>query len=416
MLMFRILSFLTGYVEFLVIGEAPERFVNMAASRGIYLWDITRISENSIVLKVRLDAVKPLRQIARRTKCRFHVSRRLGLPFFYKRLLRRKSMALGVLFFLGTLYFLSSFVWFIEVKGNEQLSTHEVLDVAAGAGLKKGVAKWALDTGSVEEAIADKLPLVSWTGVYIKGTKAIIDVAERIVPDEEDNRPAHIVASKAGLIKEVLVFNGHPVVNEGDTVMAGQVLISGEVPPFEGPSLTTGEPKTDEEEKQQSASRFVHARGIVRARVWYEGYGEAKIEETELRPTGRSASRLSIKIKEKEIILAGNQNIPYEHYETATLIKTMPAWRNLKVPVELVTLNYYEMAEYHEIRGIEEARKLAGERGFSAATAMIHAGARIVTSSQEEVKVGNPENLVRVKVAIETIEDIGTDCLFNPDS
>ena len=309
---------------------------------------------------------------------------------------------------------MSSFVWFIEVKGNEQLSAYEVLDAAAGAGLKKGVAKWTLDTGVVEAAIADKLPLVSWTGVHIKGTKAIIEVAERVVPDEEDNRPAHVVASKAGLIKEVLVFNGHPVVNEGDTVMAGQVLISGEIPPFDASSLTTGEPKT--EEKQHSASRFVHARGIVRARVWYEGYGEAKIEETELRPTGRSASRLSIKIKEKEIILAGNQNIPYEHYETVTLIKTMPQWRNIKVPVELVGVKYHEMAEHHETRGIEEARALAGERGFSAATAMIPAGARIATSSQEEVKVGSPENLVRVKVTIETIEDIGTDCLFNPDS
>jgi len=414
MLMFRILSFLTGYVRILVTGEAPERFVNMAASRGIYLWDITRVSKNSLVLKVRLDAVKPLRHIARRAKCRFHISYRAGLPFFYKRLLRRKTMALGLLFFLGALYLLSSFIWFVEVKGTDQLSASEVLNVAAEAGLKRGVVKWAIDVGAVEAAITDKLPLVSWTGVYIKGTRAVIEVVERVVPDEEDNRPAHVVASKAGLIKEVLVFDGHPVVNEGDTVMAGQVLISGEIPPFDAASPMTDEPKP--KEKQQGVSRFVHARGIVRARVWYEGYGEAKIEETQLRPTGMSTSRVSIKIKEKEIILAGNQNIPYERYETATFIKTLPQWRNLKVPVELVTVKYYEMAEHHEVRSIEEARALAAERGFSAATAMIPAEARIVNSSQEEVKVGSPENLVRVKVTVETVEDIGTDCLFNPES
>ena len=117
MLMFRILSFLTGYVEILVTGEAPERFVNMAAGRGIYLWDITRVSGNSIVLKVRLGAVRPLRHIARRTKCRFRISRRVGLHFFYQRLLRRKTMAFGLLFFLGRFTFCLLLYGLLRLKG-----------------------------------------------------------------------------------------------------------------------------------------------------------------------------------------------------------------------------------------------------------------------------------------------------------
>jgi similar to stage IV sporulation protein len=413
MLLFKLMSALLGYVLIMVIGESPERFVNMAASRGIYLWDITRIREDAVLLKVRLGAVKALRHIARRTKCRFHFERRAGFPFLYKRLLRRKALALGVVFFLVALYFLSSFVWFIEVKGTERLTVPEVLNAAAEAGLKQGMLKWRVDPGRVEAAIGEKLPLVAWAGVYIKGAKVTIEVAERVVPDVEDNRPAHIVAAKAGLIKEVLVINGHPVVKEGDTVSPGQVLISGEIPPLEEPPRPGEEPKPDTE-KPKKPSRIVHARGIVRARVWYDGYGEAKIVETGLRRTGRSETRVSIKFKGKEIILSGNQNIPYEFYDTETSVKTIPQWRNIEVPVEVVTLKYFEMAEYREDRGIEGARSLAGERALAEATSLIPQEARVVNRLLEEIKTGHPENIVRVKVTVEVLEEIGAESLFNP--
>lgn len=415
MLLFRLMSALLGYVVLLVTGEAPERFVNMAASRGIYLWDITRIREGAILLKVRLGAVKSLRHIARRTKCRFHIERRVGLPFFHKRLLRRKALALGVLFFLAALYLLSSFVWYIEVKGNERLTAPEVLGAAAEAGLNLGMPKWRVETGRVEAALEEKLPLVAWAGVYIKGAKVTIEVVERVVPEAEDNRPSHIIANKAGLVKEVLVFSGHPAVKEGDTVSPGQVLISGEIPSME--EL----PKPGEEQKQgadpkkpKKPSRFVHARGIVRARVWYDGYGEAKLAETGFRRTGSSETCISIKFKGKEIILSGTQNIPYELYETESFAKTIPQWRNIEVPVELVTLKYFEIAEYHEEYGIEAARKFAGERALAEVAGRIPGEAKIINRSLEDIKTGSTENIVRVKATVETVEEIGAESLFNP--
>lgn len=414
MLLFRLMSYLRGYVIILVTGEAPEKFVNMVASRGIYLWDIARVRDGAILLKVRLSAVKPLRHIARRTRCRFRIRRRTGVPFHIARLRRRKALALGAVFFLGALYFLSSFVWFVEVRGNERLSAAEVLGVAEEAGLRRGVPKWKIETGRVEARIEERLPLVTWTGVYIKGTKVTIEVSERTVPEEEDRRPSHIVAAKAGLVKELLILNGHPAVKEGDTVAPGQVLISGEIPPPEEPSRPGEEKKPGDIPKVVLPSRYVHAKGIVRARVWYEGYGEAKIVETGRRPTGRSETCVSMKFEGKEIILSGNQNIPFEYYEVETFVKRIPKWRNLEVPVELVTVKYLELTDYREERGQAGARKLAEERALEAASRPFAKDARVLDRSVEEVLTGHPENLVRVKAVIETVEDIGIEKLFKP--
>jgi similar to stage IV sporulation protein len=413
MFMFKLISYLLGYVVILVTGEAPEKFVNMAAGRGIFLWDVFRSGDRAITMKVRLNAVKPLRHIARRTRCRFRICQRRGVPFHAVWLRRRKALALGAVIFLTALYFLSTFVWFVEVRGNEQLDTFEVLEAAEEAGLYRGVFKRSIEAGRVEAKIQEKLPLVSWTGVYIQGTRVIIEVAERTVPGEEERRTSHIVAAKEGMVKEVLVFDGYPVVKEGDTVEQGQVLISGEIPPYAEEPAPGGK-RTDDESEGDRQPRYVHAKGIVRARVWYEGYGEAGTVETGRRPTGRSASWVSMDFEGKEIILSGSPDIPFENYKVETFVKKIPDWRNLNMPVEIITVKYIEMDDYRLERSREDAIKLAGERAREAAAKLLPENIEVREQWLEDVTSGNAGDPVRIRAVMETIEDIGRDKFFTP--
>ncbi|MDD4170160.1 MAG: sporulation protein YqfD [Desulfotomaculaceae bacterium] len=413
MFLFKIMSYFTGYIAILVTGKAPEKFINMAASRGIYLWDILRVKENTVLLKVRLHDVKPLRHIARRTGCRYQLKSKEGLPFVISRLKKRKALTIGAVFFLVTLYFLSSFVWFIEVRGNEQLTAEEVIKAAAESGLSRGMLRWKIEPVEVEAKIMENISLVAWVGVHFEGTKVTIEVVERVVPGEEDPRPSHIVASKAGLIKEVLVINGHPIVTEETTVIPGQILISGEIPPVEEPLKPGVAQESTEAPKIIRPSRYVHARGIVRARVWYEAYGEARIFEIGERLTGRSKKSFSIKFKSKEIIFNKNLNIPFEHYQVETFVKRLPQWRNIDVPVEIITVNYLELAGYREERSRESARQAAEETALKATMNQVPKDAFIQGRWLEETGASSPESIVRVKCIIETIEDIGVEKLIS---
>lgn len=413
MFLFKIMSYFIGYIAILVTGKAPEKFINMAASRGIYLWDILRVREDAVLLKVRLHDVKPLRHIARRTGCRYQIKSKKGLPFVVSRLKRRKALTIGAVFFLVTLYFLSSFVWFIEVRGNEQLTAAEVMKAAAESGLSRGMPRWKIDPVEVESKIVESIPLVAWVGVYFKGTKVTIEVVERVVPEAEDPRPSHVVAAKAGLIKEVLVINGHPLVKEETTVTPGQILISGEIPPVAEPPKPGAAQEPTEAPKIIRPARYVHARGIVRARVWYEAYGEAKMCETGKRLTGRSKKSFSIKFKSKEIILNNNLNIPFEYYQIETFVKRLPQWRNIDVPVEIVTVNYLEMAGYREERSREDARRIAEKTALESIENKIPKGAVIQGRWLDETGSNDSANVVRVKAVIETIEDIGVEKLIS---
>ncbi|AQS59901.1 sporulation protein YqfD [Desulforamulus ferrireducens] len=409
MVLLRLFSFLLGHVSLVVRGEFLEKFVNLAASRGIYLWDITRIDKDKVRVKVRIADVRPLRHIARATQSSFKVRERRGMPFMINRLKKRKLLALGGISFLVTLYILSSFVWFIGVTGNDKLSDEEIKNAAAQAGLRRGVAKWNLEPKEIEKSIREQLPSVAWAGVYIKGTHVVIEIAERKLVQEEPHKgPAHLVASKAGLIKEVLVLNGQAKVKEGDTVLPGSILISGEIleevkpEPFNQPLPAGQEPP-----EPQYISRFVQAKGIVRARVWYEGYGECPLSETVEKLTGNQKTSHRIKFKGKEIIISGPKTSPYQHFEVKETVKSLPKWRNYEIPVEVTTVHYLEKVVTRLQHGLTGAKQIAEEKAMAEVSAKLPKDAKIVERRSEVVNTGQQENLVRVKVFVETIEDIG---------
>ncbi|MFZ5645443.1 MAG: sporulation protein YqfD [Bacillota bacterium] len=408
MFLFRLLSFILGYVNILVKGENLEKFLNMAASRGIFLWDIKRVGDNEIFVKTRLSAVKPLRHIGRNTRSLFRFKGREGLPFIVNRIRKRKSLIIGAVLFLLGLYSLSSFIWFIEIKGNQTLPSEKILKIASEAGLKTGTPKFRVDEARAESYIREKLPEIYYVGVDVNGTRATIEIAEKTIMQKKEAYPASIVAKKAGLVKEVLVLVGNPAVKEGDTVLPGQTLISGIIPPPEtrepdvlNPGDTTVEPAP------VLPPAYVHARGVVRARVWYEGYGEASFIEEGVRQTGNTVSRVCIKIAGKEIILKGSKSIPYPLYEVQRDVKKAPGWRNLSIPVEIITESYIELENFKVKRSRSEALELARKNALESARSNAEGEMNIIEQKIEEVAVKNPENLIRVRAYIETLEDIG---------
>jgi similar to stage IV sporulation protein len=414
MFFLRLANYLAGYVTVSVHGEGPEKFINMAVGRGIFIWNVSRIGDDEVLLQARMSAVKLLRHVARKTGCRFEIRDREGLPFILARLRRRKALVIGCLFFLTALYFLSSIIWFIELRGNKNIAAADVLRIAGEAGLERGVPRRQVNIGAVEKSIQQQLPAVSWVGIEIKGTRARIEVVEKILVKEKFSGPAHVVARKAGLVEEILVLQGNPAIKEGDTVVEGQVLISGIVPPPEKPSREKASPEQKEEQKPLPPPAYVYAKGIVRARLWYESYGEAQMVEKGKRPTGRVITSVCMKISGREIILIGPRNISFVFYSKESFAKRIPAWRNLDLPVEFITLKYHEIENYTLHRNHEEARLLAAKQALAGMEKQFPAGAIILSKRVEELIVNQSESLVRVRVFVETMEEIGTARPFEP--
>jgi len=392
-------SYLVGYLIVIIEGQFPEKVINMALARGIFLWDITQVAEKKILLKVRLHAFRPLAKIARKSKCRIKIHQRQGLPFQISQFKKRKILAIGAIFFLLSLYILSSFVWVIEVKGTEDLTVNEIKEIAAKLGLKPGVAINKLDFDKLEEDLQNAHTKLAWVGISIQGTKVTIEISEKVlIPKTEEHKKAHLVAREAGVIEEMLVLVGTPQVKEGDKIEKGQILISGIVYPElhlndDGTYTPGGNPE------------LVRARGIVRAKVEHSIKAECPVKEIKTIYTGKKVEQVLFKFGKKKLVLKGPKNSPFQYYQKETISKTCPDWRNIKVPVELIKSTFIEQKRQINNYGYEGAYQEAIKRGERALQRILPQDAKVL-NKVSRLKPSETKGVIEVELVWRTLEDV----------
>lgn len=271
---------LTGWVEFSIQGKKKgqaERFLTLSARSGFCFWGMEPEGEG-FRCRVRAVEYPELRSGARWCGVRLRVLRRRGLPFWQQKLCRRKGLALGGAVFCLLLWFLSGRFWIITVSGNEELPQNLLLSAAQEEGLFSGVARDSIDEKVLAAALMERFPEIGWVSVNTRNCQAEICLEEG-VPKPEDQSgetPANILAAADGQILSIDAFDGVAMVKAGDTVVEGQVLISGI------------------REDQLGVNHAIHARGRVEARTRRSFTAEIPLEYTETVETGETLIRRSL--------------------------------------------------------------------------------------------------------------------------
>lgn len=392
-------SYFIGYLVVIIEGQFPEKVINMALTRGIFLWDIRQIGEGKILLKVRLPGFKPLRHLIRDSGCRMKIYQRRGFPFRAKKIRNRQGLILGSILFFLTLYVLSSFIWFIEVTGVEDLTVEEVKEMALKQGLKKGVLIKNITIDEIEEKMKEENPKLAWVGIEIRGTKVTIKVAEKILlPETEDNLAGHLIARKSGVIEEMLVLLGTPLVKEGEVVEKGQILIAGLIYPQlelqdDGTYIAAGEPEQ------------VKARGVVRARVNHRINSPWPIQEVKKKLTGKIEKQILLKVQDKYLVIRGPEKTSYQYFQKKSQSKEIFRGRIPHISIEIITNTYSEVYREEKIYGYEGAYYEAVRKGEEALLKIISRDSKIL---DKKINIIDPrvEDMVEVELIWECIENI----------
>ena len=391
---------LKGYIRVKITGRKLERLINLLIAQQIELWDVIRIEEE-LYTNIKLEEQEKLKKYLDRINCNYEVINYYGLPHIVKRLLNRRFVMVGIIIFIVGVHILSSFVFFIEIKGTKKLSQQDLKTQLLNLKVRPGVLKSSISLEKLEEIIIEKNRRIAWANLYFKGTKLVLEVVEKKIIDTQV-KPNDIVAKKSGLITELIVFRGTPLVEEGTTVKKGQVLISQVV-------KAESEQQDEGAEKERiTETRQVKAAGIAKAKVWYSGYGEAALIETFMQPTAASQKNLILKYENKEIILSGPQKPPYNYFFIEENIKSLAQWRNISFPLEIITKKYIKLKRIRAKRSVEQAKELAKEKAVESILQQLTKEVIIMNSELKLIKTKKEENLVRVKAILEVEEDIAT--------
>jgi similar to stage IV sporulation protein len=383
-----------GFVSLRLRGDNLEKIINMALARGIYIWDIKR-RDDCIYLKVRNSGYEALKTIAAEQNFKIELLQSQGLPFYKTIMKRRMGLLGGAILFILTLYVMSSFVWFIQVSGNNKVDRTRILMTAAHYGIQVGAGKWTFSRTAVEEAMLRDISELAYVQCDIRGVKVNIKVVEKILPEQNITGPCHIVANRDGVIEEVLVLDGQAHVKAGDVVARGDILISGIVIPPAPPSEIENMPPAD------TGTHQVRARGQVKARTWYEGYGECSRKLEEKVFTGKQFTQIYLESPWRKFWLKGKGENPFTICEQNEKMWHSPAgnWGLVKIISKEQSVN---VTEYTEAQAIEIARTQALQKLHE-----IMPGSLTISDSHINILSSPSDSMIRIRVSAETIEDIG---------
>lgn len=391
MLLLRLWNYIRGYVIIIVEGYFIEKFMNICLHRQILLWDIKFQKEQLVTMKLSIKGFRLLRPIAKKTRCRVRIINKIGMPFVFNRYRRRKVFYAGVVIFAALMYVMTSFIWCVEITGNKKLQTSQLENALAGNGIKTGILKYRINT---DEAIAGMMldvKDISWISIIVKGTKVKVDLRERtempvIVPK---NIPCDVVAAKDGFVKQVIATEGVEAVGEGDTVRKGQVLISGNIP-------MKGEDKK---------FRQVHAMGTVTARTWYEEQVPVKMTEVKRLKTGKAVHDYALILFSWKLDLFHVKN-KYQDYSIEKAGKKLSIGENFVLPVEWVTVSWYEEFLVTATINEENARAAAADEAYNKVLEQLPEGAIVLKKNLKFIQ--SESDGLMAQVTLECLEDIGT--------
>lgn len=365
-----------AYLRVKITSISPEEFINFISRQGFIIKNLKKDTIVNYIFDIESKDYVEIKGIAQDKNVKIKVINGTKEYRLRNKIKKRKAFMVGILGFVGIIYYLSTHIWVININTENYVSPYEIRTYLGTIGIKPGIKKNMLDVFKLENLIQEENKNVVWVRARIEGTKLDVNILERQNPPniEEDKSPCDLVAKKDGEIQRVYTKSGTSIVEEGQIVKKGDILVRG----VQGKEESTYE---------------VKAEGKVMAKTFYEDIKNIKIPKVNRVRTGNKIVNRYIVVKDKKIYFKKNLN-KFDKYDRIED-------NNSFIKKEI----YYEIKEESFTKDQEE--KLVKDtllKMYSDITINFNHDIKVVQKVEDKNRVGD-EYKLRVLVIAE--EDIG---------
>ncbi len=337
----KMFQFLGGYVVLEICGAACGLALNRLVREKIAFWNVLWIDELTIRISVFPGQKDTAMKLIAVSMCEARTVEEIGILQQIKCLRHRLVLVIFVMLSLASAIVLPRHVFFYEVVGNETIPATRILRELQNHGIGFGTYGPDIHPAWAKNHMIDVIPKLQWLTITQNGCRAKVIVRERPDIPETENRKgfSNVVATQNGMITQMSVFAGQPMVKTGDIVEKGQLLVSGVV-------------------DLERIFVLENANAEVFARTWreistcmpekYAKKGEYSDQRTEV----------SVQIGQKRIKLFGNSGISHGSCDKmiTRLDLTLPGNFVIPLSLEISRVTFYEKAE--AVMPPEEAEQL----------------------------------------------------------
>ncbi len=323
--MYRIFRPLFGSYTVRLSGDGILSFVHTLASKHILFWGLGQT--NSVwTIRTTLAHAELLLACAEDAHIDAEIIEKNGLPFLVSKYKKRVGLLVGLILGLALLFYAELFVWKITVSGNTLLSDEEIVEALEDYGIGVGSFIPRIPVLQAQNEFLIQYGELSSFAINIKGTHVEVEVLERTHTPEIEQKDGfcNIVSAYDGIVLSVEVVDGTAVVDVGDVVSEGQLLVS---------AYTVA---------TRNIYRLHHARGKIEAQV-YEQFSQAvPLSDTVKHYTGREQTKTTVTAFGKAFDLFLTETCGYAYFDVEVAKEQVVLFGVIETPFVKTTATYRE--------------------------------------------------------------------------
>lgn len=352
--MLRLYRFLRGYLKIEVKGEFSEKVLNICAANRITLWN-SRIIKNGIETCIYIKDFWNFRTVMRGSALRVHIIEKKGVPIKLYKNRKRKGLYVGAILLFVFLKVMSGFVWVIDVEGNQNTKSADIIAACEEIGITEGIRTDNINPKLQREELLLKLDTLAWAALNVEGSRLTVNVTEIRKGEDTKNLPTNLKAKADGIVKKINVTAGYCLVKPGDTVKKGDILVSGVLEASDGTRFvksagiitaeTTRSITLEREYKyiKEYEVGTVNNRSVLeifalRLPLFLGNETQKYNSKTSLKQLGLFSKSLPIKIYTKEYRIKREENITLTKEEITSMLET-----DLKNELKDMGVNEYKV-------------------------------------------------------------------------
>lgn len=334
--------FLFGYVRFSLPKDEAAEAVELMSALGRVYRKFT-FAGDCALFDTTFCSYKKLLYLFEAHGLHAKVESRHGLPHLAWKYRKRYGILVGAILAMVMIVMSGMIVWNVRVVGNTSLDERQVKDALRKSGLDTGMWIWEIDTPVLENRILIENDEIAWISINIKGSVAEVEIREAVPePPDEEFFSADLVATSDGVIEWFENTRGNSLVSVGDTVSAGDILVSGYYPADE----TSGE-------------RYTVAKGKVYARTVRNFEVSVPLTYERKMYTGEQKSKKYLVLFKKEVKIFGNSRNLWANCDTINTVEYFETPSGDTLPFGVRTVRYAEYVTETVQRSEESAIELA---------------------------------------------------------
>ena len=370
---------MTNYIYLKISGININRFLLKCNKASINIYKIKNKSYKSVIVLIKeSDYEKVLKY---KGIYKIELINKIGLNKIKDQIKIYKYLLISFIFGIIFLLILCNTIFDIEIISDNKELKNKIKNELYYYGIKKySFKKNYNEISIIKKNIKKKYKNnIEWIEIKQNGIKVIVNLVERKVESKnKDDSIYSIVAKRSGVIRKIFTENGVSLVEVGNYVNKGDVLISSDL-------------ILNEEIKNR-----VPANGKVYAETWYKVYISYPLEYNEIIFTNKDKKNIFIKIGNNYYEL-----FKYKNYSRDIIFSYKNNMNNIEIGLE----NIKEKKIINKKYSLKEAKKMAIKEAKNKMKVKLNNDEYII--SQKALNFSNNGSKIEMEIFFSVYEEIG---------